>query len=332
MVSGDLVTIVVPSYQGESALPQLLGALAGQTRRPDELIIVESRINAAIRRVVRQFESSGDAFPLRLLPNLRGSIPAALNLGVAAARGATIIRLDVRALPAPDYVERCLAALDASGAEVAGGRWLIAPQAATRTARAVAWGLGCRLGNGGAAYRRQPPPPPGDVDTVPYGCWRKSTWERLGGFNEALLTNEDYEFNWRVRRAGGRVFFDPAIVSTYVARPTLSSLARQYFRYGWWKAQMLRSHPRSLCWRQALPGLLPLGLTVPPVFALYLLALVWAAVRAVNVLVIPALLTEHIAWAAGFWTNLITRARWPAWRAAAGATTLLPRLVGAASD
>ena len=111
------------------------------------------------------------------------------------------------------------------------------------------------MGAGDAAYRtgrtfHEPRP----VDTVPFGCFRRATWESLGGFNERVLTNEDYEFNYRVRQSGRNVVLDPRIRSTYYARSTLPALAEQYFRYGWWKAQMLKVHPKSLRWRQAVPA------------------------------------------------------------------------------
>jgi GT2 family glycosyltransferase len=74
-------------------------------------------------------------------------------------------------------------------------------------------------------------------------------------FDETLLTNEDYEFNTRIRQAGGKVWLDPTIASTYYARATLGELASQYWRYGYWKAQMLRKYPSTLRWRQAIPPL-----------------------------------------------------------------------------
>src|SRR5262249_52980388 len=91
-------------------------------------------------------------------------------------------------------------------------------------------------------------------------------WQLVSGLNESLLGNEDYEFNYRVRRAGLAVRLDPMMHSTYVARSSLSALALQYFRYGWCKMQMLPHHPTSLRWRQMLPiafvaGLLVLALT-----------------------------------------------------------------------
>jgi hypothetical protein len=93
------------------------------------------------------------------------------------------------------------------------------------------------------------------VDTVPFGAFRRTLIEKVGFFDETLLTNEDYEFNTRIRKSGGRIWLDPEIVTVYYARSTLRDLTRQYWRYGYWKFRMLRRYPDTLRWRQGLPPL-----------------------------------------------------------------------------
>jgi hypothetical protein len=172
------------------------------------------------------------------------------------------------------------------------------------------------------------------VDTVPFGCFRKALWQDVGGFNERLRTNEDYEFNYRIRQSGHDVVLDPRIRSTYFARATLAELAAQYFRYGWWKAEMLKSHPRSLRWRQAVPAgfvaaCAVLGLASPFVWAaagslvvllaVYAVALIGASVRISggrrNWRMLPALPAAfaiiHFSWGGGLLVNLLTAGRWP---------------------
>ncbi len=318
MITDDLrVAIVVPSHRGGNALLQLLILLSEQSQSPDEVIVVESHITDVLRRKLQELAEEFE-FPIRLLPNPRQSIPAALNIGIAAASSPVIVRLDVCAVPSSDYIERCVQVLLASGAAVTGGHWRFEAGEATPVASAIATAASHWLGGGGAAYRRQPPTKASDVDTVPYGCFRKALWKQLGGFNEDLLTNEDYEFNWRVRIVGERVRFDPSIVSIYHTRTTLRTLGKKYYRYGWWKAQMLRSYPRSLRWRQFAPALLLWGLLLPPIAAIYLLLITWAALISSNLFVGCALFTEHISWSLGFWSNILSGARWPSWRETLG--------------
>jgi GT2 family glycosyltransferase len=141
-------------------------------------------------------------------------------------------------------VRRCVEQL--GGAEVVGMPWRIRPGAETPAARAIAHAVAHPFGIGDAKYRLPDGAPTEFVDTVPFGVFRKSLWAELGGFNEELLANEDYDFHYRVRQRGGRILLDTSGHSLYFARPTIKELARQYARYGTWKAQMVKLHPRSL--------------------------------------------------------------------------------------
>jgi GT2 family glycosyltransferase len=190
--------------------------------------------------------------------NQTGTIPAALNQAIAAAEGEIIVRLDAHSVPQPDYVARCMEALEEGKGTNVGGVWQIRAGGEGWMARAIAAAAAHPLGVGDAKYRYAAQAQ--EVDTVPFGAFRKSLIERIGGFDESLHANEDYEFNARVRAAGGTVWLDPQIKSVYFARATLPALAKQYWRYGFWKVRMLRRYPRTLRWRQALPPLFVLGM------------------------------------------------------------------------
>ncbi|MCJ7825859.1 MAG: glycosyltransferase, partial [Anaerolineales bacterium] len=251
---------------------------------------------------------------------------AALNVAIEAAVGDVIIRLDAHSAPKPDYVERCLAVLEETRAANAGGAWEIQPGAETWMARAIAVAASHPLGAGDALYRISGEP--GPVDTVPFGAFRKDWLERVGPFNEDLLTNEDYEYNVRIRKAGGVVWFDPSIRSIYFARPDLCSLARQYWRYGYWKVRMLRQYPDTLRWRQALPPMFVLAaLILVALSTLFPLARILLAVQIGAYLLVTtsagllesirrkdmgliigfpqAIWTMHIAWGSSFLWSLI---------------------------
>jgi len=167
-----------------------------------------------------------------------------------------------------------VAALEAGHGANVGGVWQIVPARPTWMAASIAVAAAHRLGVGDAHYRYTTQA--GWVDTVPFGAFRRTLIDEIGPFDETLLANEDYEFNVRIRQAGGSIWLDPAIQSTYFARATLRQLARQYWRYGYWKARMLRRYPETIRWRQALPplfvvslgGLALLSYTFPPARAL----------------------------------------------------------------
>jgi len=166
------------------------------------------------------------------------------------------------------------------------------------------------------------------VDTVPFGAFKRELLALVGFFDETLLTNEDYEFNARIRKSGGIVWLDPSIRSVYFARATLSGLAKQYFRYGFWKWRMLRHYPNTLRWRQGLPplfvfsliGLGFLGIFLPlfrvllaAVIIVYTIALAAAGVQAAFKLKLVFLIFGlplaisfmHISWGAGFLWSMI---------------------------
>ncbi len=159
------------------------------------------------------------------------------------------MRMDAHSVPSLNYVRRCAELLGANQASVVGMPWHIKPGADSAMARAIALAVSHPFGAGDAKYRLANPTSQ-FVDTVPFGAFHKSLWEDLGGFDESLLANEDYDFNYRVRKMGGMILLDIAAYCDYFARPLLSDLASQYFRYGRWKAQMLKLHPESIRARQ----------------------------------------------------------------------------------
>jgi GT2 family glycosyltransferase len=207
-----------------------------------------------------------------------------------------------------------------------GGVWDIQPGADTWIAEAISFAAAHPLGVGDAMYRLNAKP--GAVDTVPFGSFRRSLIEKIGAFDETLLSNEDYEFNTRVRESGGVVWLDPAIRSVYFSRSTLKKLAEQYWRYGFWKLKMLKRYPHTLRWRQALPPVfvfilltlivLSLGLTfAQALLALQLFAYFFILGLAGLRLAIKtrkgyliwglpfAIATMHITWGAGFlWSGI----------------------------
>jgi GT2 family glycosyltransferase len=170
----------------------------------------------------------------------------------------------------------------------------------------------------------------GETDTVPFGSFRRDLFFRIGGFDESLLTNEDYEFNVRIRKTGGKIWLDPTIRCIYFARKNLRELAKQYWRYGFWKLQMLKRYPKTIRWRQALPPLFVLVNILGILFALfnkyvaysylailgiYLFILFATSIRdalkkkePALILGLPAaIITMHFSWGFGFLISAMTR-------------------------
>jgi len=325
-------SIIVPCFNEQRTIGLLLQAIADQSVGPRalEVVVADGGSTDETRAVVQEFADRNPDLRMRLVDNPTRAIPAALNRAIEQARGGVIIRLDAHSIPQPDYVEQCLRVLRETQAANAGGVWEIHPSASTWIARGIAAAAGHRLGAGDARYRTSGKP--GPVDTVPFGAYPRSWLERVGPYDETLLTNEDYEYNVRLRQAGGIIWFDPAIRSIYFARPTLGALARQYARYGFWKARMLRRYPRTLRWRQTLPPAFVLATLSLGISALWiplsrwLLGLQWAlyaaAVLAAGITeawrrrdptlaaAMPlALAAMHMAWGGALWWGWLTSFR-----------------------
>lgn len=333
----DAVSVVIPCLNEAAHLERLLDTVLAQDASVAEIIVVDNGSTDHTADVAKSYALRHPEVPVHVLACERPGAAAALNAGVRAASGEIIVRLDGHSRPRPDYVRRAVAALQRPDVGVAGGVWEIVPSAETTVGRAIACAAAQLVGSGGAAYRTpRRLTGPTEVDTVPFGCFRKSLWNALGGYLEHLQTNEDYIFNYRSRRIGQRVVLDPAMRCVYLARPTFRPLAAQYFRYGWWKARMLKAFPSAMRLRQAVPVifvtmLVALGLAgvvVPGVWqaaaglvGVYLTSLVAvsipAALRDRDVGLIPALASAfaimHVTWGAGFLVSLISAGRWPRW-------------------
>jgi glycosyltransferase involved in cell wall biosynthesis len=328
--SEETVSVVIPCYNEERFIGKALEQLADQfAAERYEIIVVDGMSSDRTRAVISEFSKQHPQLSVRVVDNPARNIPTALNVGVAAATGTIIARMDAHAVPSDGYIRRCVEVLQTGAAGVVGMPCMVRPGADTSMARAIAAAVSHPFGIGDAKYRLGAGGPPQEsVDTVAFACFRKSLWQQLGGFNESLLTNEDYDFNYRVRQAGFDVVLDRAGHCDYFARSTLRGLAEQYWRYGSWKARMLRLHPASIKLRHlvapafltSLIFLFLLGWLWRPALVLFgvetivylVLALLcgWQAARkqqaglAMTTLIAIAFFTIHTTWGMGFMLGL----------------------------
>jgi glycosyltransferase involved in cell wall biosynthesis len=291
-----------------------------------ELVISDGLSTDRTREVIAAFQKEHPGLTVRVVDNSARTIPSGLNQAIRESRGEIIVRLDAHSMPIPEYVERCVTAHESGKGDNVGGVWEIRPGAETWIAKSISFAAAHPLGVGDAMYRLNAKE--GAVDTVPFGSFRRSLIDKIGAFDETLLSNEDYEFNTRVRESGGVVWLDPSIRSVYFSRSTLGKLASQYWRYGFWKFKMLQRYPHTLRWRQALPPAFVLSLiallvlSLPFGLARYLLAaqvFIYLSVLTLAGLqlsikkktgsLLPglplAISTMHLAWGAGFlWSGI----------------------------
>ena len=321
------VSVIVPCYNEEGTIYQLLEALHLQSYPLEslEVVVADGLSEDGTLDRIESFRADHPDLKVQVVSNASRTIPSALNCAIRSSQGEIIVRMDAHSRPYPEYVSRCVGALQAGLGANVGGLWKIVPGSETWVARSIAAAAAHPLGVGDARYRIGAQA--SEVDTVPFGAFRKELVNEIGMFDEKLLTNEDYEFNARVRLSGRKIWLDPEILSMYMARTTYLELARQYWRYGFWKFRMLRRYPGTLRWRQALPPLLVLSLLgslilvwVPVArlvlaleVCLYLSVLLVAGLDtafrgrdAAFLLGVPvAIGTMHLAWGAGFLWSVI---------------------------
>jgi succinoglycan biosynthesis protein ExoA len=326
-VSGQpRVTVVVPARNEARHIEACVRSILRQ-RVPGglELLVVDGRSEDDTAEHARRAGAL-------VLDNPARCTPAALNRGLAAAQGEVIVRFDAHGEMPDGYVAACLEALAAEGAANVGGWVAVEPHGPWGRALAVA--LASQLGVGNSRLWRCPPPGSQrrDVDSISFGCFRTADLRGAGGWSESFHSNQDFELNHRLRRAGGRVVFDPAVWSIYRPRESLRAIARQYWRYGRWKAVLLARDPRSLRTRQLAPPALlatvataavPGRLARPARTALlaYNAAIVVEALRARGGWRTPVVLTTmHLAWGGGLLAGLVR----PPLRAAAPAAPAQP--------
>ena len=301
------VSIILPVLNEKAQLERCLSAVAEQSYPAIiEVVVADGGSTDETRSVVSKFAK------VRVVDNPRGIRPAGLNTAIGAASGDIIVRVDARTAFAPDYVERCVAALESSGAAIVGGQMRYEAHDARQ--RGIVAAMTSRLGAGPAAFRREGGQPR-YVDTVYLGAFRASTIHEIGGYDEWSGGNEDAELAWRAQRFGG-VYLDPSIKSYYLGRDGLGPLARQFYRYGHNRARTIRKHPGSLSWRQLAVPALFVGLASPwrrPVLAAYVAIVIGrgAVELTRDPPAVPTLLvafpTMHAAWGLGFVRGITKR-------------------------
>jgi succinoglycan biosynthesis protein ExoA len=244
------VSVVVPCRNEiryiRAFLDSVLRQELGQIQM--EILIADGMSEDGTRLVLDEFESRYAA--IRVLDNPEKIASTGLNRAIRKARGEIIIRMDAHSTYPADYVRSCVEVLNETHADNVGGPAMT--RADGYIAQAIALAFHMPFATGGAKFRNLRYQ--GPVDTLMYGCWRKSTLERIGMFDETLVRAQDCELNARLLSGGGTLWQSPKITSWYRPRASLSALFWQYFQYGFWKVAVVRKHGRLASWRNLVPG------------------------------------------------------------------------------
>lgn len=323
------VTIAMPSFNEEGYIAACIASVQAQDYPPDliEILVADGRSTDRTREILAELSAADPR--IRVIDNPARLQAAGLGLLVKAATGDIIVRMDVHAEYAPNYVRTCVETLERTGADNVGG----AQRAKAKTffQRALCAALESPLGVGGARYRSAEAE--GFVDTVFLGAFRRRVFETIGLWDPGAITNEDAELNQRILDAGGQIYLSRDIVVHYFPRDSFKSLAKQYYRYGRGRARTLLKLGRFPTVRPLIPFLVvtgagallafpPLWPLAPAAFLTYALATGAEAVRVGSKLGPAAIPTVwaifpvlHAAHGAGFASGLLQYLRKPDWPA-----------------
>lgn len=248
------VSIVIPVLNEERDVEACVRAALAQDypRELIEVIVVDGPSTDRTGEIVRSLaREDGRVHPLSSPLKL---IPYSMNIGLAAASGEVVVRIDGHSVVAPDHVRRLVAYLSRSGADHVGG--VMRATGRTYVARTIALATSSPFGVGTARFRYTTREQ--DIDTVAFGAYRREALRRLGGFDERFPIGEDPELDYRIQLQGGLVCVTPSVETEYYCRDSLPRLAKQYVRYGRAKAKILHKHGALPSPRALAPALLVL--------------------------------------------------------------------------
>lgn len=316
----DLVTVVVPARDEEDHIGSCLDSVLTQGVARLQVVVVDGGSKDRTDEVVTAISERDPRVELIRCPPQ--PIPTSMNVGLAAARGRWLVRVDAHSTIAPGYIERAVRRLEEQRWGGVGGRKDGSGQ--TACGRAIAAAMASRFGVGGSTYHYGTKVQ--EVEHIPFGAYPVAVARELGGWDERLRVNQDFEFDYRVRLSGRPLLFDPALTIRWQSRQTIPDLFAQYRRYGQGKVAVALLHPRSLRLRHlAPPALVAYGVASSllalrrPGRALAMIAPYGVAVAAASATTahrleradrrwVPlAFLAMHVGWGAGFWIGLASK-------------------------
>ena len=254
------VSVIIPTFNEEKYIASLLENILLQDYPVDrlEVFIIDGMSKDRTRGIIEEYHQNHPH--INLLLNKRRFVSYALNAGIKKSKGEVVIRMDAHSEYPDDYISKLARYLFELDADNVGGIWITKPGNDSLKANAIAAALSSVFGVGDAQYRL------GvnkvcKADTVPFGCFRRSLFDRIGMFDEELLRNQDDEFNARITQNGGSIYLVPDVEIIYYARRDITSLLRMFYQYSFFKPLVNMKLKRPATIRQF----------IPPLFVLYLL-------------------------------------------------------------
>ncbi len=312
------ISVILPVLNEEPHLKESISAILSQDYQGIfEVILALGPSKDRTDEIAKNLAASDNR--IKLVANPTGKTAAGLNLAIAASQSEVIVRVDGHAKIPSNYLSLAVEILRKTGSVNVGG--VMAAEGITQFEKAVARAMRSPLGVGASRFHTGGDA--GEVDTVYLGVFLREAIISAGGFDERYTRAQDWELNHRLRKNGGKIYFDPRLHVTYRPRPNLRKLAKQYFQYGTWRRVVSRSHSGTINLRYLAPPFTLLGTLTSLVCGLFILPIFYipAAVYGTFVLISSLLIakspreyisllaiipTMHFTWGAGFITSTKT--------------------------
>lgn len=262
------VSVICPILNEEKFIDKCVESIIAQYYPKDslEVFFVDGMSTDKTREIVQNYSKKYSY--IKLLDNNDKVVPHALNLGIKASNGEVIIRIDGHCVYPTDYISTLVMCLFELNADNVGAVWNTLPAKNNSICRAIAIGSSHKFGVGDSKHKVGAK----DIietDTVPFGCYRREVFDKIGLFDEELIRNQDDEFNARLVRSGGKIFLIPDLVINYTARDSVAKMSKMYYQYGLFKPLVNLKIGVPATIRQFFPIAFLLGLTVGGLLSIF---------------------------------------------------------------
>lgn len=262
-------TLIIPCYQEEKFIGKCIDSLLNGDydleASNSEILIFDGESTDKTQEIIRAYQKNHPY--IKLFINENRYAPFALNKGISLANGEIVIRIDAHCIYPKNYITDLIFYLDQTNAGNIGGCWDTHPGSDTKVAKAIEIVMNHPLGMSGGTYRTLKGKIPIEVDTVPFGCWKKELFNEIGDFDENFIRDQDYEHNVRIRKAGKKIILLPWLRIKYFARDTFVKAWRMFYQYGYWRPLLNKKHKQITNTRQLIPAIWVLGLLINSIIA-----------------------------------------------------------------
>lgn len=278
MADTPFISILIPVRNEIRHLQRCLRAIETQNYPSDfiEILIADGMSEDGSFEYLQKWAEEGQN--RHVFQNPGKIVPTGLNILIPKSKGDIVIRVDGHCVIAADYVANCIRHLEESGVDGVGGPMNTIGE--DFVSEVIALAMSSKFGVGNSSFRTET----GQTklaDTVPFPAYTRTIIEKVGLYDQELVRNQDDEYNYRIREAGGKILLAEDVRSEYYSRGSLKKLWKQYFQYGYWKVRVLQKHPRQMSLRQFVPPAFVLSVITSLILAL---AIAWGWIPLVAIL------------------------------------------------